>query len=223
VAPQLIKRDRRDSAVRRARIIDEAIGIIGQRGYHGFTVHGLAARCDLSNAGLLYYFPSKEQLFDAVLKELEHRKNQALAALIAAVARKEGDLSSLTAYIDLLRAMAIRGSGNPELVRFYAVLQIESLDETHPAHRSFQKRELAALDLFTRLLAPHVKEPRSAARQLLALMDGLRLQWLRSGQSFDAVSEWIRAVAALVPAVTRLREEQTFGFSFVQAVSSRSV
>jgi hypothetical protein len=122
-----------------------------------------------------------------------------------------------------LSGASARADSNPELVRFYAVLQAESLDKEHPAHDSFRTRESAVLELFSRLIGPYVKEPLSTARQLLALMDGLRLQWLRSGQSFDAVSEWIRAVAALVPAVTRLREEQTFGFSFVQAVSSRSV
>lgn len=199
------KRD--DAKVRRTLILDVAIGIIGQLGYHGFTVQDLAARCGLSNAGLLYHFPSKEQLFDAVVEELELREIQALAPLIAAVEESEDTTTQLGAFIDLLRAMVVPGSGTSELVRFYAVLQAESLDKAHPAHDSFKKREFAVLDLFARLLAPHVPDPLSKARQMLALMDGLRLQWLRSNEGFDAVSEWIRAVTVLVPALAPLRDE----------------
>jgi len=49
--------------VRREQILEEAISILGRLGYHGFTIHELAERCGLSNAGLLYHFPSKDQLF----------------------------------------------------------------------------------------------------------------------------------------------------------------
>jgi AcrR family transcriptional regulator len=204
-----VKRD--DARVRRTLIIDVAIGIIGQFGYHGFTVQDLAARCGLSNAGLLYHFPSKEQLFDAVVEELELREIQALAPLIAALEESDDAATQLAAFIDLLHAMVVRGSGSSGLVRFYAVLQAESLDKAHPAHDSFKKREFAVLDLFARLLAPHVPDPLSAGRQMLALMDGLRLQWLRSNESFDAVSEWIRAVTVLVPALAPLRDKHQAG------------
>jgi len=89
VSQQLRKRKRDDSKARREQIIDEAIRILGQLGYHGFTVQDLAKRCDLSNAGLLYYFPSKEQLFDVVVMELEQREIHALAPFIEAVERSE--------------------------------------------------------------------------------------------------------------------------------------
>jgi hypothetical protein len=49
------------------------------------------------------------------------------------------------------------------------------------------------------LVAPHVAEPRSTARQIHALMDGLSLQWLREKQAFDLVAEWDRAIAMLLP------------------------
>ena len=198
---------REQPEVRRTRIIDEAIGVIGQLGYHGFTIQDLAARCGLSNAGLLWHFPSKEQLFNAVVEQLEQREIQALAPLIAAVEQAKGARQSLSAFTELLYAMLERGSSQPELSRLYAALQAESLDHAHPAHRSFQKREAAVLHLFTGLLAPHVKEPSSSARQLLALMDGMRLQWLRAGQSFDVVAECTRAVALLIPALAPLRDK----------------
>jgi AcrR family transcriptional regulator len=193
--------------VRREQILEEAIRILGRLGYHGFTIHELAERCGLSNAGLLYHFPSKSQLFVAVVQELEQREIQALAPLIAALERDERRGVPLTAIVDLLHAMVSRGGTRPELVRFYAVLQSESLDQGHPAHDSFRTRESAVLELFTRLVLPYVAEPRSTARQLLALLDGLRLQWLRAHQNFDVVTEWVHAVVLLVPALAPLAEK----------------
>ena len=193
--------------VRRAKILEQAIRILGRRGYHGFTVQELAEQCGLSNAGLLYHFPSKEQIFIAVVQELERREIEALAPFMAAVERHERTSRSLPAVIDLLHAMIARSSTEPELVRLYAVLQSESLDKAHPAHDSFRKREERTLALFARLVSPYVPRPHSTARQLLALVDGLRLQWLRAVESFDPTAEWVDAMTALVPALAPLRDK----------------
>jgi AcrR family transcriptional regulator len=212
------KRTREAPEVRQARILKEAIRILGQRGYHGFTVQELAERCGLSNAGLLYHFPSKEQLFVAVVQELEQREIQVLAPLVAVVERTG---APLTAVIDLLHTMVARGS-EPELVRLYAVLQSESLDKAHPAHDSFRRREEQTLALFAKLVAPHVPRPLSTARQMLALVDGLRLQWLRADQGFDPAAEWVMAVTALVPALAPLRQKYRVGARASAAPKSKA-
>ena len=204
-SPRIRARD--DGPVRREKIINEALSLIGQHGYHGFTVQKLAQRCGLSNAGLLYHFPSKDQLFVAVVQELEQRQIHALAPLAELLEQYGNNDVPLTAAIDLLHAMFARANEQPELMQLYAVLQAESLDAAHPAHASFRARELAVLDLFARLIASHVTNPRSTARQMLALLEGLRLQWLRAGQSFDPLAEWIDAVCVLVPKLAPLREK----------------
>ena len=122
---------------------------------------------------------------------MEQREIRALAPLIAALERDERTGVPLTATIDLFHAMVCRSCIQPELARLYVFLQSESLDNGHPAHDSFRARESAVLELFTRLVAPYVAEPGSTARYLLALADGLRLQWLRADQSFDVVAEWV--------------------------------
>src|ERR1700741_3608955 len=62
-------RRRMDPELRRQQILDEAIRLIGQLGYQGFTVQELALRCSLTKGGLLHYFGSKEQLLVAILEE----------------------------------------------------------------------------------------------------------------------------------------------------------
>jgi AcrR family transcriptional regulator len=204
-------RTRDDAELRREKIIAEALRIVSQRGYHGFTIQELAARCGLSNAGLLYHFPSKDQLFVAVIHELEQREIHALGPLVALIERNGCNDVPLAAVIDLLHALFAHENALPELAQLYTVLQAESLDAAHPAHESFRAREASVLDLFTRLIGPYVVDPRSTARQMLALREGLRLQWLRADRSFDPLAEWIRAVTVLVPKLAPLREKHGLG------------
>jgi AcrR family transcriptional regulator len=186
--------------IRREQILDEAIRIVGERGYYGFTVQELAQRCGLSNAGLLYHFGSKDQLLLEMLQEFERRETEVLTPLTALAAREAAPSeSSGKALLDLLRTMVLRASTQPEMGRLYMVLQSETLDPAHPAHEGFRGREAITLNLFAKLVAPYVAEPRSSARQLLALMDGLAQQWVREDQGFDLIDEWDRALATVLP------------------------
>lgn len=190
---------RENPNLRRGRILEEFIQILGQRGSNGFRVQELAQRCGLSNAGLLYHFGSKEQLLLAMLDELERREAKIMEPLARAAEREvEQGQPSKRALADLLHTMVARASSNSALGLAFLVLQAEALEESHPAHGSFRDREAAVLDLFARLAAPHVAHPTSAARQLLALMDGLCLQWIRANRGFDIVAEWDRAVGIVL-------------------------
>jgi AcrR family transcriptional regulator len=185
--------------MRREQILDEAIRIVGERGYYGFTVQDLAQRCGISNAGLLYHFGSKDQLLLCMLQEFERRETEAISPL-AALAEEElrrGEGSA--ALLHLLRTMVARASTQPQIGRLYMALQAETLDPSHPAHQSFRARETAVLDLFARLIAPYATDPRSAARQLLALMDGLAQQWVRANESFGLAGEWDKALRTVLP------------------------
>jgi AcrR family transcriptional regulator len=205
-SPKSERRTRDDPAVRRQRILDEAIRAIGQSGYQGFTVQELAQRCGLTNGGLLYHFGSKEQLLVAVLEERDRREAQNIPATVELVSHgvRRQDLP-LAAVLEGMRLIMAGVAQHPELTRLYAVLQAESLDETHPAHDYFLRRQAMALDELTRSFAPHVARPRDTARQIHALMDGLSLQWLREKQAFNLVAEWGRVVARLFPAPRRTR------------------
>lgn len=202
------KRIRLDADLRRKRILDEATVLVGRSGYHGFSVQELAERCQLTNAGLLYYFGSKEQLLIALL---EDRMQRDAAAIHAAVGVQSGDFDHLELE-DVRRFfhIAVAQSVNePDMVRLFNVISSEALDPGHPAHDYFQAWESGALDNFTRMIAPHVSHPRSTARQLVALMGGLQMQWLRTNGGFDLVAEWDRAAATVLPSTPRARRART--------------
>jgi len=53
----------------RGRILDVALGLMGEQGAHVTSMRQLAAACDLNVATLYHYFPSKADLLRAVIEE----------------------------------------------------------------------------------------------------------------------------------------------------------
>jgi AcrR family transcriptional regulator len=181
-----------DSQIRRAQILAAAIEIIGVRGYQGFVLQDVARRCGLTNGGVLYHFPSKEHLLLAVLEERDRRLSGEIAAAFGPAMRR----APLDLALEVLRDIVRRMSAEPALVRLYVVLAAEALDPSHPAHDYFVARQASTLEGFATLVAPHAAEPAATAREIHALLDGLALQWLRTGQGFDLVAAWDRAIAS---------------------------
>jgi hypothetical protein len=99
------------------------------------------------------------------------------------------------------RAIVARNAGQRELVHLSSVLSAESLYPDHPAHDYFCERQAWVLEELARL-APPGSDPGAVARRVLALLEGLQLQWLRD-LSRDWVEDWDR-VAADIP---ELRED----------------
>lgn len=58
---------------RREQLIAEAIKLFGQRGYEATTLDAVAEGAGVRKQSLLYYFPTKEDLFDACVVELSAR------------------------------------------------------------------------------------------------------------------------------------------------------
>ncbi len=194
------ERVREDPAVRRQQIIDEAMRVIGQHGFNGFTIQLLATRCGISNAGLLYYFGSKDQLLIALLGEVERLETLAMAPLTEAARRCVAPAwESRAARLGLLRTIIERFPDRREIGRFTVILQIEAIDPTHPAHGWFQQRRRAAQALFEEMVTGLALDPQVTTRLLYSLMNGLLQQWLHEDRTFDLLAAWDEGVGRLVP------------------------
>lgn len=64
------RRRRKDGAARREAILDAGLAVFSTLGLHGASVDQLADKAGLSKTNLLYYFPSKEELYVAVLRRV---------------------------------------------------------------------------------------------------------------------------------------------------------
>ncbi|MDE4172777.1 TetR family transcriptional regulator C-terminal domain-containing protein [Phaeobacter sp. PT47_59] len=79
----------------RAAILEAALEVFSAHGFRGATVDQIASEAGLSKPNLLYYFPSKEAIFTALLSELLDTWLDPLRAL-----DPEGDpLEEMLAYV----------------------------------------------------------------------------------------------------------------------------
>ena len=62
------------SDIRKEQIIEATISVIGETGYSNASLANIAKKADVSTALISYYFPSKKDLADLLLKELIKRK-----------------------------------------------------------------------------------------------------------------------------------------------------
>lgn len=193
------RRIRMSAGERREQLLAAATSLIAERGYWALSMQDVADSCDLSLTGLLHHFPSKDALLVAVLARHDELEVRALDEELGVTQPPGLPLESpLVDWngVDLwtaCQATVERNARQPELVRLYAVLEAESLAPDHPAHGYFMERQEHALALF-RHLAGAGEGAEALARKVLALMDGLQLQWLRD-PSLDFAETWRRMAA----------------------------
>ncbi|OLR92856.1 TetR family transcriptional regulator [Actinokineospora bangkokensis] len=180
------------AAERRAQILAVATRLIGERGYWALSLQDVADECGLTVPGLLHHVPSKDALLVAVLGHRDERDAESLAR----------ELGGPVADADLERvcaALVRRNATQPEIVRLFAVLEVESLTPGHPAHDYFRHRQRETLRVLASLARGH-PDPARLALQVVSAMDGLQVQWLRDpgdGPRCDLVAEWDALAARL--------------------------
>ncbi|MEU9291978.1 TetR/AcrR family transcriptional regulator [Streptomyces sp. NPDC048275] len=161
---------------RRAEIVRAALEVIAERGYRGASMAAVAERVGLTQQGLLHYFPTKDALLVAVLRERDQWDSV-----------PEGQWR-----LDLLGSLAEYNSMRPGIVQTFSALLGESVTEGHPAREFFTRRYVAVRASMTQALRAEYGErlpsgltPERAAPLLVAVMDGLQFQWLLDPGSVD--------------------------------------
>lgn len=88
----------------RTRILAEATRLFAQRGFEGASIQAVASAVGIRKPSLLYWFPSKDALRDAVLEQLlSHWKDDLPRALAASSSGKDRLHSSLSALMEFFR------------------------------------------------------------------------------------------------------------------------
>ncbi|WP_425839322.1 TetR/AcrR family transcriptional regulator [Streptomyces fractus] len=169
----------------RAAAIEAATEIFGSVGYRAATFKDVAAKLDMTSAGLSYYFPDKDSLLAAVLQERDSRASDAETAIPASPSRDD-----LIEYVMGVLAENIAHAGLAEL---HCVVSAEATSCDHPAHEYFRNRYRAGRRLLSdafEAAAAHGEirsslPPRMLATLLLSVLDGVQLQWLLDADEVD--------------------------------------
>lgn len=160
----------------RKAIIEAALRRFGAEGYRSATIAAIAADAGMTDAGLLYHFPTKEDLLFAVMRTAD-------AELQSTVAER-----SKLGGLEYFRAMRDWGAlmeRDASMTALHTILSAEHLLDDSRVNAYFRDRYDNAIAFTTSALedAKQRGELRDGvdieaeARNLLAVMDGARLQY----------------------------------------------
>lgn len=158
-------------SVRREEILQVAIKQFGKYGYHATSMREIAANCDLSQAGLLHYFPSKEALLLELVKLRDEEQNQIASELGSSMDE---------IFIQLFEL----NQNNMDVTRLWANLATEATYPDHPAHNYFVKRYEKLSGILSKNFAEQHgreipnQEDRLRASLFIAVWDGIQQQQL---------------------------------------------
>ncbi|MBA8793511.1 AcrR family transcriptional regulator [Friedmanniella endophytica] len=184
------RRQRLSPADRRDQILEAASALIARRGFWTVSVHDIAAACGITDAGLLHHFGTKDALLIAVLERRDRVDDEALAVELGVPPAELEERVRALPLAEVCAAVVARNARQPEIVRLYSVLNAESLNDRHPAHDYFLAREARVIAFFGSAVSDLHPDPAVRGRQVIAMMDGLQLRWLRDPEHVDLVSAW---------------------------------
>jgi AcrR family transcriptional regulator len=182
---------------RRELIVDVASEIFGTRGFRAATMLQIAAACGISRTGLLHHFPTKESLLEAVLARRDRGPTERETLPTA-------DSDDGRSMLQRLLSVVEHNATQPQIVNLFSVLSAEAGDPAHPAHHYFSLRyarlraeleHALSAALARGELVPDT-DPRALAIEIIALMDGLQVQWVLAPTEIDMVAVLRHRIAA---------------------------
>ena len=161
---------------RRESILVSAFNVFAKSGFRGGSLKQVAELEGISEAGILHHFKSKGQLLISVL---EYRDRASEFNIPTENSTGERFISG---WLDLISY----NMANKGIVELFCILSAEATAEDHPAHEYFKQRYKHVTNLTSRYFALLHKEqklrpgiePEEAATALIAVSDGLQVQWL---------------------------------------------
>lgn len=168
---------------RREEILDAATVLFGEFAYNGVSMRDVAAATGVTHAGLRYHFPSKDDLLLAVLERLSDLGDEYYERALNHMQQTPPDfwgvLSEFTAYLRFTLCQPLRA----QMFIMHAIL---AADPSHPAHGYFERRYRLIRTQYTEIIGLLCKhgymledlDVENSATEIIALSDGLQLQWL---------------------------------------------
>ncbi|MGO2748106.1 TetR/AcrR family transcriptional regulator [Microbacterium sp.] len=198
--PQNSTRTRPATLQKRTEILKAAVEIFGNKGSTNGTLADVAEQVGMTHAGVLHHFGSKQNL---LLEVLAYRDQADVAELDEKHIPGGAEL-----FLHLVRT-AFVNAHRPGIVQSYTVLSAESITDDHPARDFFEERYTTLrreiTEAFTELCSEEGVADRSAvsaaSAAILAVMDGLQLQWLLHPEIIELGESTEFAIRAMVNGV----------------------
>lgn len=168
----------------REKIIHSAMESFAQKGFRGAKMVDIAQAAGLTGPGLLHHFPSKTHLLMEVLKERDRiHKEQTDETL----QKNNNDI------LEVAAELVEQNQATPGIIQLFNLLVAESISPEHPAHGYFKQRYHNGREAWVQIIAQgqaqgDIRSDISAddlGVLLLAMMDGLQVQWLMEPEKIE--------------------------------------
>ncbi|GAB3598097.1 TetR/AcrR family transcriptional regulator [Microbacterium tumbae] len=195
-------RSRPATRAKREQILKAAVEIFGNKGSTNGTLADVAEQVGITHAGVLHHFGSKQKLLLEVLAYRDQADVQDLD--------KKHIPGGPELFLHLVRT-AFANERRPGIVQAYTVLSSESVTDDHPGREYFEERYTTlrreVSEAFEELCAQEGVTDQgavaSASAAILAVMDGLQLQWLLHPDLVELGRATEFAIRAIVNGVLR--------------------
>lgn len=162
---------------RRQAIVDAAVTLFATNGYRGTSVAAVAEAAGVTDAGVLYHFKTKADLLLAVLLAHDER----YAAMFRDGDGGGDDLGRARAWGEVMEQ-------DVDLTALLVTLSAEHLRDESPTNAYFRARYEVVRRTYSAMFSAAARagvlrddvDAEAEAIHLIALMDGLRLQWFFS-------------------------------------------
>ncbi|GAA3627166.1 TetR/AcrR family transcriptional regulator [Kineosporia mesophila] len=173
------------TAQRRRAILESAFEVFSQVGYRSGSMRDIAQRIGIAHTTLLHHFPTKSELLAGVLELRDEQTSPAPAGGSGA--------DFLRGMVEVVR----RNQGTPGLTELYCILSAEATNPGHPAHEYFLRRYEATRErvrqgleeMAARAELREGVDPGRESQRIIAMMDGLQVQWLLDRDSMDMAEQ----------------------------------
>jgi len=192
---------RQETLQRREDILRAALTTFGSKGYKNGSLADIAEQVDMTHAGVLHHFGSKDAL---LLEVLSYRDKTDVAEL-----QGQHIPDGLELFRHLIKT-AFANMQREGIVQAYAVLSAESVTDGHPARPFFETRyEVLRAEVrhaFEVVCTEYGVEPdpatiENASAAVLAVMDGLQVQWLLHPDKVNLATSTEFAIRGILSAV----------------------
>jgi AcrR family transcriptional regulator len=171
---------------RRREILTAAFEVFAKNGYRSGSLSQISEIVGISEAGILHHFKTKANLLIEVLRYHDERATESMGQ------ERLNGLHFVEAWLDLVEY----NISVPGMVEMYCIVSAEATAVSHPAHEYFQRRYenviQFAIDAMLQIQKDgHMRaelDPEDLGRALVALSDGLQVQWLLD-RKWDMVDE----------------------------------
>lgn len=173
------------TADRRRRILAAAAEVYAECGYYGSSLREVALKAGVSLSNLTHHFATKEEILMATLKQRD------------ADGVNQNPARSATEFRAQVLDQARANEELAALIGLYSVLSAEATMVGHPAREYFVERFSNLRREYTEILTLLSErgelrpgfDPYLTAVSIVALWDGLQLQWLLEPDKIDVVRQ----------------------------------